>query len=181
MIQIREKDLDTPALCDLAKLAVAKARGTATQIVVNDRLDIALALEASGVHLGNPSLPAFAVRPIVPKGFLVGVSCHSLDEALAAEAAGADYLLLGPVFETPSKLAFGTPLGVGKLREVAGRVKIPVLALGGITMERVPLCLQVGASGVAGIRIFQEAPSLAQRVKEVSARFGPERELNMVG
>lgn len=172
MIQIREKDLDTQALCDLAGLAVARARGTATQIVINDRLDIALALGASGVHLGHHSLPPLAVRPIVPKDFLVGVSCHSLDEALAAEADGADYLLLGPIFETPSKRAFGFPLGEGKLREVASKVKLPILALGGITPERISLCRQAGASGIAGIRIFQEAASLTQRVKELSAHFG---------
>jgi thiamine-phosphate pyrophosphorylase len=192
LIQIREKDLPARELLQLAKYAVDAAGGRdaaqdplsgfgvvqRSRIVVNDRLDVALAVEAHGVHLGTQSMPARAVRAIVPQNFLVGVSCHSLQEARAAESSGADYILLGPVFETPSKLAYGPPLGLEKLREVASMVKMPVIALGGIGVNRVWPCLEAGAAGIAGIRLFQECESLEARVAELRAlvasfRFDP--------
>lgn len=171
LIQIREKDLPTRALLQLVASAVAAARGSGTRIVVNDRLDVALAAGADGVHLGTLSIPARAVRERVSEGFLVGVSCHSREEVRAAETAGADYVVLGPIFETPSKMAYGLPLGLGLLRETAAGAGIPVLALGGINVERVRACLDAGAAGIAGIRIFQETPSLATRVRELRAQF----------
>ncbi|HEX5482972.1 MAG TPA: thiamine phosphate synthase [Terriglobia bacterium] len=169
MIQVREKDLATQDLLSLAAPVIERARDTA--VIINDRLDVALALRAAGVHLGQHSMPAAAVKSFAPGEFLIGVSCHSLNDALAAELAGADYLLLGPVFETPSKLGFGPPLGLDQFREAAARVRIPVLALGGITPERVRPCLEAGAAGIAGIRIFQDAPSLNRRVAELRAQF----------
>jgi thiamine-phosphate pyrophosphorylase len=174
LVQIREKDLATRELLDLVKAAVDAAsaqRTGGTRVVVNDRLDVALAAAAHGVHLGTRSMPAQIVRAHVPTDFLVGVSCHSLEEALAAESAGADYLLLGPVYETPSKLAYGLPLGLARLREVTSRVSLPVLALGGITLERVKPCLAHGAAGIAGIRIFQECESLEACVRELRTQF----------
>jgi thiamine-phosphate pyrophosphorylase len=173
LVQLREKDLPTRELAELAEAAVRTCRGTGTKIVINDRLDIAMGLAADGVHLGGQSLPAEIVRREAGKDFLIGVSCHSLDEALEAEAAGADYILLGPIFETPSKLRYGPPLGLAKLSEVARRTTIPVLALGGITVERVAECLAAGARGIAGIRIFQDCLSLAERVRELRAQFSP--------
>lgn len=169
LIQIREKDLPTRALGDLVSRALASLAGvgTPTRLVVNDRLDVALALGAHGVHLGTRSLPARAVRRIVPAEFLVGVSCHSLDEAREAEAAGADYLLLGPIFETPSKLPYGPPLGLDALKKVTAQCQVPVLALGGITVERVRACLDAGAAGIAGISLFQNCASLDDRVREL--------------
>lgn len=175
LIQIREKDLGTRELMRVVESALAAAQGMPARIVVNDRLDVALALGAGGVHLGTQSLPAEAVRRIAdsraPNDFLIGVSCHSLADALAAESAGASYILLGPIFETASKLRYGPPLGIAKLGEVARRVKIPVLALGGITVERVKPCLAAGATGVAGISVFQTAPSIGERVRELRAPF----------
>jgi thiamine-phosphate pyrophosphorylase len=138
-----------------------------SRVLVNDRLDVALAAGAGGVHLGGQSIPVAAVRKVAPRPFVVGVSCHSLAEATAAESGGADYLLLGPVFETPSKLKYGPPLGLGQLRDVTARVSIPVLALGGITVERVQACLEAGATGIAGIRIFQDCESLEALVREL--------------
>jgi len=175
VLQIREKDLATRELLELVKGAVDAARGTSTRIVVNDRLDVALAAGAAGVHLGTQSLPARVVRQQVPKDFLMGVSCHSLEEALSAQSAGADYIVFGPIFETPSKLVYGPPLGLGKLREVAARVTIPLLALGGITVERVRSCLEAGATGIAGITLFQACSSLEDCVRALRVEFAARR------
>ncbi len=150
---------------DLRSSPLARAR-----VVVNDRLDVALAAGAGGVHLGGQSMPVSTVRQAAPHPFVIGVSCHSLGEAIAAESAGADYLLLGPVFETPSKLKYGPPLGLDELRKVTAQVRRPVLALGGITVERVRPCLEAGAAGIAGIRIFQECESIEALVRELRAQ-----------
>jgi thiamine-phosphate pyrophosphorylase len=167
MVQIREKDMPARAVLDLATSALDITRGTSTRIVVNDRLDIALATGADGVHLGGESMPAAAVRgalrPAVKDSFWIGVSCHSLDEVRAAEAAGASYVLLGPIFDTASKRVYGPPLGLEALREAARICRIPLLAVGGVTLERVRPCLEGGATGIAGISIFQrDGVSLAQ-------------------
>lgn len=173
LIQVREKDLPTRALAELAEAAVRLCQGTGTRIVINDRLDIAMGVAADGVHLGGQSLPPEIVRREAGEDFLIGVSCHSPEEALQAEAAGADYILLGPVFETPSKLRYGPPLGLAKFSEAAKRIAIPVLALGGITVERTAACLAAGAQGIAGIRIFQDCPALAERVQELRQQLAP--------
>ncbi len=171
LIQLREKDLACRDMLAMAKSAVEVCRRSNTRIVVNDRLDMAMAAGAHGVHLGGQSAPPEAVRSHVDKDFLVGVSCHSMEESLKAEAGGADYILLGPIFDTPSKRLYGQPLGLNKLSEVASRIRIPVLALGGITVERVRLCLEAGATGVAGIRLFQESSSPADRVHNLREQF----------
>jgi thiamine-phosphate pyrophosphorylase len=167
LLQIREKDLPTRALAELLRGALAAAEGTAARVVVNDRLDVALALGAAGVHLARTSLPAQVVRRLAPPPFLVGVSCHSLEEALEAAAARADYVLLGPIFPTPSKLRYGPPLGLETLRQVAARVRVPVLALGGVNLKRVRACRAAGAAGIAAIRLFQECPSLEDLAGEL--------------
>ncbi|HXJ92748.1 MAG TPA: thiamine phosphate synthase [Terriglobia bacterium] len=184
LIQIREKDLGTRDLLRLVEAAVQgvreqAARTTAstqglTRVVVNDRLDVALAGEARGVHLGGRSMQADAVRAAVPtqKGFWVGVSCHSPEDVAAAETAGADYALLGPIFETASKLAYGPPLGAAVVERATRHARIPVLALGGITLERVRTCIEAGAAGIAGISIFQQCASLPGRVLELRRLLG---------
>jgi thiamine-phosphate pyrophosphorylase len=109
-VQIREKDLPARRLLAVTEAAAQLARKQGhTRVVVNDRLDVALAAHAHGVHLGTRSMPVDVVRRMAPREFVVGVSCHSLAEAQAAEKAGADYLLLGPIFSTPSKLQYGPP------------------------------------------------------------------------
>ncbi len=167
LIQIREKDLATRELVELVSGALEATRATAAKVVVNDRLDVAVAVGAAGVHLGRESLPASKVRRLVPADFVVGVSCHSLDEAREAEQSGADYVLLGPIFATPSKLRYGPPLGIGKLREAVQQAKSPVFALGGITVENARDCRAEGAAGVAAIRLFQEAESIRETVREL--------------
>jgi thiamine-phosphate pyrophosphorylase len=170
-VQIREKDLPARRLLALTEAAVKHARQQGrTRVMVNDRLDVALAAHAHGVHLGTRSMPVDLVRRLAPREFVVGVSCHSLEEARAAEAAGADYLLLGPIFPTPSKLQYGPPLGLARLREVTSQVSIPVIALGGITADRVAACREHGAAGIAAIRLFQEADSIQALVDSLRAQ-----------
>ena len=194
IVQIREKDLPTRELTALVEEAVSAAGefpsamqasgrlwrepsraplGTGSdcaRVLVNDRLDVALAAGAGGVHLGGQSMPVSTVRQLAPRPFVIGASCHSLGEAMAAESAGADYLLLGPVFETPSKLKYGPPLGLDELRKVNAEVRVPVLALGGVTVQRVRPCLEAGAAGIAGIRIFQDCESIEALVRELRAQ-----------
>jgi len=178
LVQVREKDLPSRELVALVQEALSLAREGGqggARVVVNDHVDVALAAAADGVHLGAHSMPVQVVRRFVPRAFVIGVSCHSLAEAMAAESGGADYLVLGPVFETPSKLGYGPPLGLAKLRDVASRIRIPVLALGGITVQRVRPCLEAGAAGVAGIRLFQDCDSVQARVRELRAQMEKSR------
>jgi thiamine-phosphate pyrophosphorylase len=160
-IQIREKDLHARSLVELARFAVAEMREAGASVLVNDRLDVALAANAAGVHLGENSLPLNVVtewrRSAGRSDFLVGVSCHSLESARAAGRGGADYIFFGPVFATPSKAAFGAPQGIERLREVCASVEIPVLAIGGVNLENARACITAGAAGVAAIRLFQDA------------------------
>ncbi|HEV2521024.1 MAG TPA: thiamine phosphate synthase [Candidatus Acidoferrales bacterium] len=167
-IQIREKDLDARSLLELARFAVAETHASVTRVLVNDRLDIALAAGAAGIHLGEESLPLEAIaewrRSGGRKDFVIGVSCHSLTSARAAERGGADYVFFGPVFATPSKAAFGDPQGIERLREVCAAVEIPVLAIGGVNLGNARACLAAGAAGVAAIRLFQDAEDVAEVV-----------------
>jgi thiamine-phosphate pyrophosphorylase len=175
LVQVREKDLTSRELLTLVEEALSATREPGmggARVVVNDRVDVALAGGADGAHLAVHSLPVQVVRRFVPRAFVIGVSCHSLSEAMAAESGGADYLVLGPVFETPSKLGYGPPLGLEKLRNITSRIRIPVLALGGITVDRILPCLEAGASGIAGIRIFQDCESVQERVRELRAQGG---------
>jgi thiamine-phosphate pyrophosphorylase len=148
LIQIREKDLEAAALLDLAAAIVEAARASATRILVNDRLDVALASGADGVHLPANGLPAALVRPHIG---LVGVSTHTLEEVRSAERDGADFVVFGPIFDTPGK----TAIGLAPLREACRAVRIPVLAIGGMTEENAPRAIDAGAQGIAGIRMFQ--------------------------
>lgn len=167
-IQIREKDLPTRQLDHLVRHAIECAQGAGTKILVNDRLDVALAAGAGGIHLGEASLPVAAVsqwkRSRGNTEFTVGVSCHSTEAASAAERDGADYIFFGPVFATPSKAAFGPPQGIERLRAVCAAVRIPVLAIGGITSENAATCIEAGAAGVAAIRLFQDFQNVSETV-----------------
>ena len=172
-VQIREKDMSARELLAVTRAAVKSAHQTATRIIVNDRLDVALAAGAGGVHLGEASMAVAAVAAwrrenawaeVPPREFLIGASCHSVEAALAAENDCADYVIFGPVFSTPSKEKFGPPLGINLLSEASKAVRIPVLAIGGITEENARECFVAGALGVAAIRMFSEARDLAELV-----------------
>ena len=165
-VQIREKDMPGRGLLAFVGGAVkAGSEHERPRVIVNDRLDVALAASAAGVHLGRESVNAREVVYWCEGGnarteFLIGVSCHSLEDAREAERAGASYIFFGPVFETPSKRAMGKPQGVGRLAEICGSVRIPVIAIGGVNEVSAPECIRAGAAGVAAIRMFQEARDL---------------------
>lgn len=207
-IQLREKQLCARELSNLAREAFRRApvypggERARARMIVNDRLDVAIAERADGVHLGEngvpvketklfleslrvaqaplftleghaPALPALGL-PVTartaPQNFLLGVSCHSLEGAKAAARDGASYVFFGPIFATPSKAAFGQPQGTARLAEVCLSVSIPVLAIGGITLENAAVCIKAGAAGIAAIRLFQEAPDASAIVKELRQR-----------
>jgi thiamine-phosphate pyrophosphorylase len=150
-VQLREKDLSTRALSELATSVQALCARHGRPLLINDRIDVALAVGADGVHLPVNSFAAADARRLLGAGRTIGVSAHSLAQALAAERGGADFVVFGPVFETPSKQAYGDPVGTAPLTEVVERLRIPVLAIGGLTPERVEAVRQCGAAGVAAI------------------------------
>lgn len=154
LVQIRERTLDGGALTRLVTACVATVRGTRTRILVNDRLDVALAAGAHGVHLRADSMAASRVRAVAPPGFLVGRSVHSVEDARRAAAdGGLDYLIFGTVFESASK-AGRTPAGIEALAEVAAATALPVLAVGGVRAASASLVARAGAAGVAAIGLF---------------------------
>ncbi len=153
-IQIREKQMTTSDLMMLAKRVIELAKPAGTKVIVNSRVDVALACGADGVHLPTDSIPVRRVREIVSEPFLIGVSAHSLEEALRAEQESASYVFFSPVFTSVSKPGY-SPAGLQALQRVCKEVRIPVLALGGINEENAFKCKQAGAAGVAAISMFQ--------------------------
>ena len=168
-IQIREQELSGRELTELVRESCRRVPARC-RILVNGRLDVAYTAGAGGVHLGERSMSVADARRFWWKrnrsgDFLIGASVHSLEAAQAAETEGADYLIFGPVHPTPSKAQFGPPQGLTKLSDVCERTKIPVIAIGGITLESVRDCVGAGAAGVAAIRLFQDAQDLEAVVR----------------
>lgn len=168
MVQIRERDLSARDLLFVADAARAIAKDRNTLILVNDRSDVA-ACAGAGVHLTARSMTADMVRRAFGVSMPVGVSTHSLEEAEEAEQRGADFIVFGPVFETESKKVYGPPVGLDALAAVTARVKIPVLAIGGINLVNFRETLDRGAAGVAGISLFARAEDLSSVVRAIKA------------
>lgn len=161
IIQFRDKELDSRALLDLATQLRQLTRARGATFIVNDRVDIALASDADGVHLGQDDLPISAARGILGPHALIGASATTPPEALAAQQAGASYLGVGPIFPTPSKADAGEAIGLTALTEIRRAVTIPVLAIGGLTCENIPGVIHAGADGIAVISAVAEAPDMA--------------------
>lgn len=164
-VQLREKDLAARDLLSLAQRLRESTRRHGARLLINDRADVALAVGADGVQRTGTSLPVSVVRSISPPGFLIGASVHSAAEARAVEPEGADFLLFGPVYDTPSKRPYGPPQGVAALERVATAVRLPVFAVGGVTPARVAEVVRAGAVGVAVIAAILGAERPADAVK----------------
>jgi len=154
LVQVRERDLPTRDLLNLVRRCVEAARGTSTRVLVSDRADVALAAGAHGVHLPSNGVPPSRLRRLVPGGFIIGRSVHdAVEAARVTDEGGVDYLVFGTVFPTSSKP--GVPAaGVSALAAAAEAVTVPVLAIGGITLERVSAIAAAGAAGFAAIGLF---------------------------
>lgn len=158
-VQLREKDLGTRELLTLAyKLRELTLRYDA-RLFINDRIDIAIAVDADGVHLGTQSMPPFAVRRLSSK-LIVGVSTHSVEEAVKAEKGGADFITIGPVYPTPSKLKYGEPIGLGTLRAAVEAVDLPVFGIGGINITNIGEVMATGAAGVTVVSAILTAKAV---------------------
>jgi thiamine-phosphate pyrophosphorylase len=172
MVQIREKKLSTKDLLMLALKAREIQLPAGTLLLVNERVDLALAASLDGVHLPENACSAKVLRTLAPK-LIYGCSVHSPAALHIAEEAGADYLLFGPVFDTPSKRIYGAPQGLEKLGELCQATSLPVFALGGITPENVSLCMAKGAYGIAALSLFRDTDRLADTIEELYLHLNP--------
>ena len=166
-VQLRENDMGTRDLLNMAYRMRESTRKYDARLFINDRVDIALAIKADGVHLGQKSMPAYAVRKIAQDRLMIGVSTHSIDEAIEAEKDGADFITLGPIYHTPSKLKYGDPIGIDTLRKVKAKISIPIFGIGGIKLDKVREVKEAGADGVALI----SAILIAENIKETTEGF----------
>ena len=172
LIQLREKRLNARVLFELTVKAARITLKSETRLLVNDRADIARAAGAAGVHLTTHSLRADVIRRAFGADFLIGVSTHSLAEALAARGGDADFAVFGPVYKTESKEHYGAPQGVGQLAAVARELApFPIIALGGIDLNNVKACSEAGVSGIAGISIYRDWEALPDIVKTIGDLF----------
>ena len=168
-VQLREKDLSSKELYDTALGMRELTSRFGAKLFINDRIDIALAADADGVHLGAESMPVRAARKLLGKDKLIGVSCHDRASALAADEEGADFITFGPVYDTPSKARYGDPVGIAALRETAGLLRIPVIALGGVKRENAGEVISAGAHGIALISAIIAADNPENEAAELTA------------
>lgn len=166
-VQLRERDLSARELHALA-MEIQRELPDA-RLFINDRVDVALALRAQGVHLRESSLPAEVVRDLLWPSQLLGLSVHSLDGVMTAEQHGADFVVLGPIYDTPSKRAYGPPIGLPLLEQAAKKVRIPIFGIGGITATRARAVRQAGAFGVAAVSSILSAVNVEQATEDLLA------------
>lgn len=170
-IQLREKALDAKGLLKLAKELRALTEGYGARLIINDRADVALLSGADGVHLGQKSIAPVDARKILGEKMLIGVSTHSVDEAVRARDGGADFITIGPVYHTPSKAPYGAPIGAGMIREVKGVADIPTYAIGGIDKDNLKKAVENGADGVAVISAILGSEDVEKSAREMMAAF----------
>lgn len=174
-VQLREKGLTDRELLSMAYRMKDLTTKYNAELFINDRADIALIVNAEGVHLGQASMPADVVRGIVKGQMQIGVSTHSLDEALTAQRRGADFITFGPVFYTPSKAGYGEPLGLQRLKEVTKLIELPVYAIGGIKADNLLDVLKAGAKGIALITGILSASDVYSETKRYLELLGEPR------
>jgi thiamine-phosphate pyrophosphorylase len=174
-VQLRERDMSDRELYDLAVKLRAITREAGAALIVNQRLDVALAVGADGVHLGWRSLSAAEVRKIAGEKLLIGISCHDGPQIHSAEEARANYALVGPVFHTPSKEGLVKPIGFASLKSLVSEAGIPILAIGGITPENAAQVMATGVAGLAAISalIGPEDPGAAARAFRAAEQTQP--------
>ena len=170
-VQVREKDLGASDLAFLCRRLVGPVRDAQAMLVVNDRVDVALAVGADAVQRTHTSLAVDDIRAIAGGRLRIGVSVHSLEGAVDAELKGADWVTYGPIYDTPSKRPYGAPQGLERLATVARGLRIPVIAIGGITPERVKEVRAAGARGVAVISAILTADSPANATRRFLAEL----------
>jgi thiamine-phosphate pyrophosphorylase len=166
-IQLRERDLSARELVTLAHEVKAVTASRGAQLLINDRIDVALAFEGVGVHLRSNSLPVTVARQMVGTQRLLGISAHSVEEAVQAASQGADYIVLGPIYETPSKQAFGPPLGIHALEKACRLVSLPIMGIGGVTSARAREMRRAGAFGAAVITAILGAADVESAAREL--------------
>ncbi|MCS7065927.1 MAG: thiamine phosphate synthase, partial [Fimbriimonadales bacterium] len=174
IIQLRDKEATTRQLVEYAQALRTLTREYNALLIINDHLDVALAVEADGVHLGRDDMPVPLARRIAGEQLIIGVSAETVDEAVRAEAEGADYLGVGPMFATATKPDAGVPIGPERLREIKQRVRIPVFGIAGITLENAPQVLQAGADGICVISAILNAPDPIEATRQFIALFSPQ-------
>ena len=166
MVQIRERDLETRPLIDLIHNLMPLIKQHHGKVLLNDRVDLALALDADGVHLRSDSLPLPFARRILGNEKLIGISTHSVEEVRRAEDDGADFIVLGPIFETPSKRMYGPPIGLHALEIACRASRLPIFAIGGINPDRLPSVLSAGTYGVAVVSAILQASNILTKTNE---------------
>lgn len=164
-VQLREKNISGRNLLDLSKKLRIITKKYHTKLIINDRYDIAVLSDADGLHSPEHGISPGQVNR--SEGFVIGRSVHSLKSAVETETEGFDYLIFGPIYQTPSKVKFGKPQGIGRLQEICGTVKIPVFAVGGINPERAKKCIEAGAHGVAVVREIM----LSKNIRKTVSKF----------
>lgn len=168
-VQLREKDLTTKELYETAYELRRLTSRHGAKLFINDRVDVALAVDADGVHVGGGSLPIYKVRKLLGERKLIGVSCHNQVQAITAQEMGADFVTFGPVYFTPSKAPYGDPVGLELLETVTGMLQIPVFALGGIKRANCAEVVRCGVRGIALISAVMSAPEPREAARELLA------------
>lgn len=174
LIQLREKEATTLEMVELGMMLHAVTREAGIPLIVNDRIDVALAVDAEGVHVGQHDMPASIARGLIGQDRILGVSAETVEDALRAEHEGADYLGVGDIFGTPSKADAGAPIGIEGLVKVVKAVSIPVVGIGGITQENAEAVIRAGAVGVSVISAVIGAPDPEEAARGLRDRVIPE-------